>query len=65
MLLAQNGAAVAQVDISGLELPQVLGISVTDGDPLSLGALQGSVAAPSTGATTGVAQVPIIPQECN
>jgi Baseplate J-like protein len=60
VLLAQDGAAVAQVDISGLELPRVLGISVTDGDPLSLDALRGNI---TTTTPTG-AQVPIIPQEC-
>jgi hypothetical protein len=63
VLLAQDGAAVAQVDIGGLQLPRVLGISITDGDPLSLDALQGNAAAPPT-ATTGAAQVPVIPQEC-
>jgi predicted phage baseplate assembly protein len=62
VLLAKDGAAVPQVDISGLELPQVLGISVTDGDPLSLDALRGNVV--ST-AGSGAAQVPVIPQECN
>lgn len=68
VLLAQDGTAVAQVDLSGLELPRVLGISVTDGDPLSLDALRGTAAAGGAGGTgtggTGTAQVPVIPQEC-
>jgi len=62
VLLAQDGAAVPQVDISGLELPRVLGISVTDGDPLSIDALRGNL--PTPGGGTGAAQVPVIPQEC-
>jgi hypothetical protein len=59
--LAQSGAAVAQVDISGLQLPRVLGISVTNGPALSLDELRGTGAtqAPAPGA-----QVPVIPGEC-
>lgn len=66
VLLAPDGSSspVAQVDISGLQLPRVLGISVVDGDPLPLAELQGA-APPSGGDGTGAAQVPIIPQECN
>jgi hypothetical protein len=63
VLLAKDGGAVPQVDFSGLELPRVLGISVTDGDPLSLADLQGT-APPAAGAGAGAAQVPVIPQEC-
>ena len=68
VLLSQDGVAVAQVDISGLELPRVLGISVTGGDPISLSALQGTAGAapgPGTGGGVGGAQVPVIPQGCN
>jgi hypothetical protein len=65
VLLAQSGAAVAQVDFTGLELPQVLGISVTEGDPLSIDAVRGAVTPPTGGTLTGVAQVPVIPLECN
>jgi predicted phage baseplate assembly protein len=66
VLLAQNGAAAAQIDIEGLQLPQILGISVVGGDPIGIDALRGNVAAPSTGAAAGpAAQVPVIPQECN
>ena len=61
MQLAQSGAAVAQVDISGLQLPRVLGISVTNGPALSLDELRGTgtTQAPAKGA-----QVPVIPGEC-
>jgi Baseplate J-like protein len=66
VLLAQDGgASVPQVDFSGLQLPKVLGISVTDGDPLSLSDLQGTTSGTGgTGGTTA-AQVPVIPQECS
>jgi len=63
VLLAQGaGPAVAQVDIEGLQLPQVLGISVVGGDPIALDQLRGAAPPPATGG--GAAQVPVIPQEC-
>jgi predicted phage baseplate assembly protein len=64
VLLSQSGTAVAQVDLSGLQLPRVLGISVTNGDPLSLAALQGTTT-PTSGGGSAVVQVPVIPQGCN
>jgi hypothetical protein len=64
VLLAQGSSgSVPQVDFSGLQLPQVLGISVVDGDPLPLAQLQGT-APPATGGS-GATQVPVVPQECN
>lgn len=66
VLLAQgNGGAVAQVDFSGLQLPQVLGISVVDGDPMPLAQLQGTAPPATVGNGSGAAQVPVVPQECN
>ena len=65
VLLAQDGAAVAQVDLTGLQLPQVLGISVVDGDPLSIDALRGNVTAVLPAGASSAVQVPVIPQECN
>lgn len=62
VLLAQSGPAVAQVEITGLQLPRVLGISVTNGPALSLDELRGGTT--QTG-PTGVAQLPVIPGECN
>ena len=65
ILLAQDGvAAAAQVDFSGLQLPRVLGISVIEGDPISLAELQGSSSASISGGA-GAAQIPVIPQECS
>jgi len=67
ILLAQDGAsASSQIDFSGLQLPQVLGISVVEGDPISLAELQGTAPSPATGGGgLGTAQVPVIPQECS
>jgi len=62
VLLAQTGAAVPQVEMTGLQLPRVLGISVTNGPALSLDELRGGT---QTGPTAGVAQLPVIPGECN
>jgi hypothetical protein len=62
VLLAQSGPAVAQVEITGLQLPRVLGISVTNGPALSLDELRGGTT--QTG-PAGVAQLPVIPGECN
>jgi len=62
VLLAQSGPAVAQVEITGLQLPRVLGISVTNGPALSLDELRGGTA---QAGPTGVAQLPVIPGECN
>ncbi|HEY2115106.1 MAG TPA: baseplate J/gp47 family protein [Candidatus Angelobacter sp.] len=63
VLLTQTGAAVPQVEMTGLQLPRVLGISVTNGPALSLDELRGG--ATQTGPTAGVAQLPVIPGECN
>ncbi|HET8889472.1 MAG TPA: baseplate J/gp47 family protein [Candidatus Angelobacter sp.] len=63
VLLTQTGAAVAQVEMTGLQLPRVLGISVTNGPALSLDELRGG--ATQIGPTAGVAQLPVIPGECN
>jgi hypothetical protein len=51
-----------QISISGLELPRVLGISVTIGDPMDLDQLRGQTA-PDT-PTPPVVPVPVIPEEC-
>jgi hypothetical protein len=66
VLLAEgNNAFAEQIAMNGLELPRVLGISVSVGDPLPLSQLRGT----ETG-TTGtqpsrrVVPIPIIPEEC-
>jgi hypothetical protein len=62
VLVAQSGPAVAQVEITGLQLPRVLGISVTNGPALSLDELRGGT---TQAGPTGVAQLPVIPGECH
>lgn len=67
VLLTQTGTAVPQVDMAGLQLPRVLGISVTNGAPLSLDELRGQPTATTGGTGTGgpgPAQLPVIPEEC-
>lgn len=67
VLLTETGAEIAQIDFSGLELPRVLGISVTSGDPLSLDDLRGVTGAGGGTGGTGTkrkVQLPVIPQEC-
>jgi predicted phage baseplate assembly protein len=65
-LLAKGTTDTLQVDLTGLQLPQVLGISVTEGAALGLDELRGGPTQPAPGrALTGVAQVPIIPEECS
>lgn len=57
VLLARgSGAATETVAISGLELPELLGISVVVGDPVSLDALRG---AQSTATTSGTPRLPV------
>lgn len=67
VLLAEEGSAVNEIPISGLELPRVLGIRVSTGDPVSIDELRGSTTlAPQTspGAQPTVVQLPVIPEEC-
>ncbi|MFI5078461.1 MAG: baseplate J/gp47 family protein, partial [Vicinamibacteria bacterium] len=65
VLLADTaGPAVPRVEMLGLQLPRILGISVTSGGaPLPLEALQGTTSGGVT-QTPSVVQVPVIPEEC-
>ena len=64
VLLADTaGPAVPRVEMLGLQLPRILGISVTSGAPLPLDALQGTTSGGVT-QTPSVVQVPVIPEEC-
>lgn len=62
LLASGNGPAVDQVAINGLQLPEILGISVVAGDPLPLDTVRG--------ASPGVAQkpprlpVPVVAETC-
>ena len=52
---------VDQIAMNGLELPRVVGISVSIGEPMELDQLQGEVVAP---ATPKLVPVPVVPEEC-
>jgi hypothetical protein len=53
------------VEMQGLELPRVIGISVAIGEPLDLDQLRGQAApAPEPGAPSAVVPVPVVPEEC-
>lgn len=52
-----------QIPMNGLELPRVMGISVSIGDPMDVDSLRGQ--APATAApATRIVPVPVIPEEC-
>lgn len=65
LLALGDGPAVDSIDISGIEMPEILGLSVTAGDPIDLAALRGD-AAPGAGTTGGkrLLPVPIVPETC-
>lgn len=65
ILIAEGaGAAVTQVDFTGLQLPRILGISVTSGAPLDLDQFRGLGGTGSSGSQAQTVQIPAIPQEC-
>lgn len=68
VLLAEGSNAFdEQVAMNGLELPRVMGISVSIGDPLPLSQLRGTATA-TTGTVGGtprrIVPIPVIPEEC-
>lgn len=64
VLLAEGNRAPADVvEMTGLELPRVLGISVVVGDPMSLDALRGASAGTDAADVT-VLPVPVVPESC-
>lgn len=71
VLLAEgNGSNGEQVTMNGLELPRVMGISVSVGDALPLSQLRGTSTGTSGGTggtgqkTRRVVPIPIVPDEC-
>jgi hypothetical protein len=74
VLIAEDDKAASQtIEIHGLELPRVAGISISIGEPMDLGSLRGQPAITTgaiTGAPTGetkppkIVPVPIVPEEC-
>lgn len=65
VLLAQGGNGESEtVEMAGLELPQVLGISVVAGDPLPIDALRGNDGGADAQARQRFLPVPVIPEAC-
>jgi len=73
VLLAEaTGAEKPVVEMVGLELPRILGISVVAGEPLTIAAVRGDVNSSAGGINTGgtgpipppLLPVPIIPESC-
>jgi hypothetical protein len=63
VLLAAGDAAMGDaVEISGLELPRLLAVSVRQGDPLPLDDLRGTSPVPAE--TPAFVPVPTVPPEC-
>jgi hypothetical protein len=61
--LAEGGGAPRdQVEMHGLELPRVLGISVVPGDALTLDRLRGMV--PPDDDLRNIVPVPVVPESC-
>jgi hypothetical protein len=67
VLLAEGtGASTDQIEMQGLQLPRVLGISVTVGEPVAIDELRGTLATSGGGQAQApkVVPVPVIPEEC-
>jgi hypothetical protein len=65
VLLAEGLRAAADViEMTGLELPQVLGISVVAGEPMPLDALRGGGTTGGTSPAPSLLPVPIVPETC-
>jgi hypothetical protein len=65
ILIAEgNGPAVTQVAMAGLDLPRILGISVTSGAPVDPDQLRG-IQTTTGGPGPSVVRIPVIPEECH
>lgn len=66
VLVAQGEkTATTEIEMRGLELPRVLGISVVVGEPAGLDQLRGPATPPAgEPAEGGIVPIPVIPEEC-
>jgi hypothetical protein len=71
ILAESTGAAVPRIEMTGLQLPRIIGLRVTSGAPASLDDLRGTSSPvgggappPSPTGAPAVVQVPLIPEEC-
>ena len=64
VLLAEGTRAPSDtIEMSGLELPRVLGISVVAGEPMAIDALRGGATTPGAPAASTL-PVPVVPEKC-
>ena len=62
VLLAEgSGSSVDSIAMDGIELPEILGIAVSPGDPVPLSELRGE---PSSGPAPRRLPVPMVPETC-
>jgi len=65
VLLAEGSSAPSEViEMTGLELPRILGISVVAGEPLPIAALRGDPGSGAPAVPTSLLPVPVIPRSC-
>ena len=62
LLALGNGGNVPSVPISGIELPELVGLSVVSGDPVDLAALRGDTT--TAGDAPPRLPVPVAPETC-
>jgi len=62
LVAGDNGAAVTQIPMSGLELPRLAGLAVGTGDPADIASLQGTTPAGPSGAR--LLPIPAAPEGC-
>ncbi len=60
-----SGERTAPLELSGLQMPRLMGISVTgEGDPISIEDLRGETVSETAADTAATVPVPIIPESC-
>jgi hypothetical protein len=65
VLVAQGARdATPEIPLRGLQLPQVMGISVVEGDPIDLAMLRGAETPEPDRPPTTFVPVPLVPEEC-
>ena len=65
VLLAEGSRGASDVvEMTGLQLPRILGISVVAGDPIPIDALRGDRAADQTTTSAALLPVPVVPETC-
>ncbi len=63
-LADSDGNLSPQIEITGLQLPRVLGIRVTNGPAAPISDLRGGTAGTGSTQVPSIVQIPVIPEEC-